>query len=182
MPAGLIGARFNVYTKAEYLQGMIPAPGTLSSNISQAGGAREYVAVKFTASATHINGSALVIDADGVATLGTVPTTTVLGGRIGILAVSPPVAAVASATGTQTIVGTAFAWAQIYGKGIARAGAAVPNLHTNLNLGADGVLVASVVGGSASGAVTGITAAGTTAGVALIPVLLQYPRFLAAPT
>ena len=181
MPASLIGTRFTMYSKAEFLQGQIPTPRTRTTHVSQAGGSREYVAVKFTASATHINGSAVTIDADGTATLGTVVPLAITGGRVGILALSPPVAAVASATGTQTVVGTSFGWAQVYGKAIARAVGSVTAVGMGLNLGADGTLVQSLAAGSASGAVTGITAAGSVAATGLIPVLLQYPHFLGAP-
>lgn len=166
----IIGANphAGLFTKDQYLAGKIPAPGTRAAN-SDGEGTKEFIVVKFTAGATHVNGSAVTINGDSVAALTTVPSGSAGGARVGILTF-------ASATATQTVAGTAFAWAQIYGKALARAGTV--SAVTALGIAADGALGNAQVAGTAKAYLQGVTAITTQAAAGLLPVLLQYPMIV----
>lgn len=171
----IIGANpyAGVFTEDQFLSGKIPSPGTRAA-ITTSEGTKEFIVVKFNASATHISGSLITIDGDNVATLGTAggPALTV-GGRAGVLVF-------ASATATQTVSGTAFAWAQVYGKSKVRAATISSAIGTLLQLGADGVAVVGAAG-SASAQLDGITTMASQAAAGLLSVLLQYPKFQGIP-
>lgn len=174
----IAGILFKAYTADEWVKGKIPSPGTRRTS-SDSEGDKEFVVVKFTASATHINGSLITIDGDAVATLGTAggPALAV-GGRAGVLAIAS-----ATTTSTQTVVGTSYAWAQIYGKGRIRFGATSSGsiLGNMLQLGADGV-VAVGAAGSASAQLNGVQCmTASVAAAGLFPALLTYPKFLGIP-
>jgi hypothetical protein len=176
---GISGIQFRAFTKLEAQRGKIPVAGTRRSRVGADGSTKDYIVVKFNATATQINGSMITIDGDAVATLGTAggPALTV-GGRAGILAIAS-----ATTTNTQTVSGTNFAWAQIYGKTWVRWGATNSGsiLGNMLQFGADGVAVAGAAG-SASAQLNGVqsmTASIQAAG--LFPVLLTYPKFQGSP-
>jgi hypothetical protein len=168
-----------LYDTTKFLRGDIPAIGTRGMWTDPATGeTREFVSVKFTSGATHINGSLVTISSAHVATLGSVgagPALTVTGGRLGILTFG-------SATTTQTMAGTAFGWAQIYGPAKARIVASVAD-GIGMVLGADGIIVAAAAG-SASAMVNGIVTmatASTSAAGQLLQAFLNYPRFAGIP-
>jgi hypothetical protein len=161
---------------AEFLKGKAVNPGVRASVIDPDGSTKEFVSIKLGA-ATWINGTAIIID--GAAAPGSV-VTTVSGNpaaaqqtRVGILCF-------ASATATQTMLTTAYGWAQIYGEAKAFVSASVSTPGLQLGAGAGGHLIAAVVQVSASGQLQGITyatATGPGAPPALAKVFLQYPRF-----
>lgn len=162
-----------LFDETEYRRGKIPSPGTRAAVTAPDGSTKEFIVVKFNAGATHINGQVITISGDNVAVLGTAGPSPLLGGRVGVLAI-------ASATATQTAAGTAYAWAQIYGKALALTTASVTAVNLQLNMAADGMLT-QMAAVSASSAVQGITSVATQAASGLLPVLLQYPRFASYP-
>jgi hypothetical protein len=169
-----------LFTKAQFQKGKGHNPGTRASVVGSDGQTKEFVAIKLGA-ATWINGTAIIID--GAAAPGSV-VTTVSGNpaaaqqtRVGILVFG-------SATATQTLAGTAFGWAQIYGECLAFVSASVSTPGLQLGAGASGHLIAAVAQVSASGQLQGITyatATGPGAPPALAKVFLQYPRFSGLP-
>lgn len=169
-----------LFTKAQFLKGKIATPGTRASVVGSDGSTKEFVAIKLSA-ATWISGTAIIIDGTGapgsaVATVSGNPAAAIQS-RVGILCF-------ATATGTQTMAGTAFGWAQIYGEALAFVSASVSTPGLQLGAGASGHLIAAVAQVSASGQLQGITyatASGPGAPPALGKVFLQYPRFSGLP-
>ena len=171
-----------LYTEAERQQGKGATPGTRASIVGPNGESKEFVAVKLGA-ATWINGVAVIIDGVGtggvgsaVATASGLPAAT-MHQRLGILVFS-------SATATQTMAGTAFGWAQIYGQALAWVSASVTLPGQQLAIGASGQLIAAVAQVSDSNQTNGIVAittqtASTTAN--LQNVFLMYPHFAGLP-
>ena len=167
-----------LWTKTQFQRGKGAKVGTRGSIVGSDGQTKEFVAVKLSA-ATWINGTAIIID--GGAAPGSVVTTAsglpaaAQHARIGILCF-------ASASATQTMAGTAFGWAQIYGEAKAYVSASVSTPGLQLAPGASGQLIAAVAQVSASAQVTGITLATATAAAGgLTKVFLQYPRFSGLP-
>jgi len=170
-----------LYTEAERQQGKGATPGTRASIVGPNGESKEFVAVKLGA-ATWINGVAVIIDGVGtggvgsaVATASGLPAAT-MHQRLGILVFS-------SATATQTMAGTAFGWAQIYGQALAWVSASVTLPGQQL---AVCVVIATMplVWFEAETCATGIVAittqtASTTAN--LQNVFLMYPHFAGLP-
>jgi hypothetical protein len=176
--AYIIGINPNggLFSKTQFRRGDIPFPGTRGQWTNPTDGAtREYVSVKFTAGATHINGSLVAISAEGVAVLGSVGAAPALafGGGVGVLAF-------ATATATQTMAGTAFGWAAVHGKVKARHLGSVTAVGNLLQFGANGVAVQGVAG-SASAQIDGIVALASSATAELIDVMLLYPKFAGIP-
>jgi hypothetical protein len=164
-----------IFTKADMKRGKIAGPGRVFSDVDPSTGlSREFISVQLAGGQTLLNGMAFTIDANGVATLGTTGPSLLFGGRVGILRF-------ASATSTATTVGTSFAWAQIYGKGLALVTASVTAVGGYLNMGADGRMIGVIAAASASSMCDGITAAATQAASGLLAVLLQYPKFQGYP-
>lgn len=164
-----------LYTKAERNQGKGAAPGILAAFVASDGQTKEFIAVKLSA-ATWLNGVAVIID--GGAAPGSVVTTAsgnpapTQAARVGILCF-------ASATATQTMAGTAFGWAQIYGEALAFVSASVSTPGLALGIGASGQLIALATA-SASAVLIGVALATATAAAGgLTKVLLTYPRFQA---
>jgi hypothetical protein len=171
-----------VFTKAQMKRGMIPAQGhkgevgTSSSASTGGNDVKEYVVVKLSA-ATYISGSAVVIDGEGVATLGTTAPDNLVGGRVGILHLKDATT-VASATVTASV--TSFAWAQIYGKALAYTSTSVtPGVALGI---ADNGTLKALASTSVSAGVLGIHAVATGGVAALASVFLHYPQFNAAGT
>lgn len=166
-----------IFTKAQFKQGKIPTPGT-RSNVNVNGDTREFVAIKI-ASGTIVNGTLMQLDSAGA--VGTAVTASgnpgpLINNRVGILTF-------ASVTATQTIAGTGYAWAQIWGmaKALVSATCSAPGL--SLAAKANGHLAQLSVGISASAMLEGITAMATQSGTALtlISVMLNYPSFSGPP-
>lgn len=176
----LIGASpyGGLYTKAQFRQGKGFAVGSRTAVIGSDGSTREFVAIKLSA-ATWLNGTAVIIDGgaapgSAVSTASGAPAAS-QAARIGILCF-------ASATATQTMAGTAFGWAQIYGEAVAFVSASVSTPGLQLAIGASGQLIAAVAQVSASAATQGITLATATAAAGgLTKVMLLYPRFSGLP-
>jgi hypothetical protein len=171
----IVGMRPNqgLFTKADFLQGKAAAPGTRAAVPGANGQTNEFVAIKLAA-ATWLNGVAVIID--GGAAPGSAVTTAsgnpanVQGARVGILCF-------ASVTATQTLVGTGFGWAQIYGEAVAFVSASVSTPGAALGIGASGQLVA-LASLSASAVLMGVTLATATAAAGgLTKVFLTYPHF-----
>jgi hypothetical protein len=167
-----------LFTKAQFKQGKGHNVGTRASIVGSDGQTKEYVAIKLGA-ATWLNGTAIIID--GAAAPGSVVTTAsglpaaAQHARVGILCF-------ASATATQTMAGTAYGWAQIYGEAVAFVSASVSTPGLQLAIGASGQLIAAVAQASASAQLTGISLATATAAAGgLTKVFLQYPRFSGLP-
>jgi hypothetical protein len=170
-----VNTRQGLYDKTQFKRGDIPSPGTIGRLTDPSTGAtREFMAVKFTSNATRINGTLITIDPDGVATLGTVDAGNLLvTKRAGILTYN------ASAVATQTMTGTHFGWAQIYGKGKGRVAATmtVSLVDQMLEPGADGLVALGAVA-STSANLYGLTAAiASTFPPGLIDVFLNYPQY-----
>jgi hypothetical protein len=169
-----------LYTKQQFQRGKGAKPGTRASVVGADGQTKEFVAIKLSA-ATWLNGTAIIIDGTGapgsvVSTVSGNPAAAIQS-RVGILCF-------ASAVATQTMAGTAFGWAQIYGEALAFVSASVSTPGLQLGAGAAGHLIAAVVQVSASGQLQGITyatASGPGAPPALGKVFLQYPRFSGLP-
>lgn len=167
-----------LFTKADRLRGKGMAPGVRAAVVGVSGQTNEFVAVKLGA-ATWLNGVAVIVD--GGAAPGSVVTTAsgapaaAQAARLGILCF-------ASVTATQTLVGTGFGWAQIYGEAVAFVSASASTPGLQLAIGASGQLIAAVVVGSLSSSTQGITLATATAAAGgLTKVFLQYPRFGGLP-
>lgn len=174
----MIGMLFKAYTADDFVKGKIPSPGTRGTTVDSEGD-KEYIVVKFNATATHVNGQLLLIDGDAVATLGTTGGLALaVGGRAGVLAIAS-----ATTTSTQTVSGTAYAWAQIYGKtrvlfGATNSGSILGNM---LQFGADGVVVSGAAN-SASAQLNGVQCmTASVAAAGLFPALLTYPKFIGIP-
>lgn len=172
-----------LYTKAQFKQGKIATPGTRASVVGSDGQTKEFVSVKLSA-ATWVNGIAVIVDglsASGVgaavATASGLPVNT-LNARLGVLVFG-------SATATQTMAGTAFGWAQIYGTVLAWCSGSVSAPGIQLAVGANGQLIPAVAQVSASNQVVGITAIATisssTPTNSMIAVMLTYPHFAGFP-
>lgn len=175
MSHGVIGfdAYEGLFTKAQYQAGKGRTPGSRVT-VKKGGDSKEFVAVKLAAG-TWSNGCVVQLNSAGVA--GTATTVSVganiadHGQRLGLLTFS-------SVSALQTMAGTAFGYAQVYGIGGAQvssvtvAGAALDVIASAGILGAFGVqATASVV-------IIGINLGATTASVqAFVPVFLTYPRF-----
>ena len=171
-----VNASQGLYTKTQFKRGDIPTPGTTGIVADAAGGGitKEFVSIKFTSGATRINGQLVTIDADGVATLGTVAegALVVSGKRAGILTYN------ASAVATQTMAGTHFGWAQIYGKGKALVtGTATASSAAMVEPAANGAVDDGVVG-SASLNLFGLNwAVASTFPPGLADVFINYPKY-----
>lgn len=167
-----------LYTKADRLQGKGCTPGQRASVVGANGQTNEFVAVKLAA-ATWLNGTAVIIDGaaapgSAVTTASGLPAASQIA-RLGILCF-------ASVTATQTLVGTGFGWAQIYGEALAFVSASVSTPGLQLAIGASGQLIAALAQVSASAAVVGISLATATAAAGgLTKVFLTYPRFSGLP-
>lgn len=180
----IVGARpyLGLYTKTEFKRGKAAPPGTRAAIVGANGETKEFVAIKLGA-ATWINGIAIILDGLSVSGVGAVVVTAsgeppaTINARLGILVFS-------SATATQTMAGTAFGWAQIYGTTLAWLSASVTLPGQQLAIGAAGQLIAAVAQVSASAQTMGITSivtntASTT--VELRSVFLMYPHFSGVP-
>lgn len=166
-----------LYTKTQFKRGDIPTPGTTGIVHDADGGGitKEFISVKFTATANRLNGSLVTIDHDGVATLGTVAEGGLLisGKRAGILTYN------ASAVATQTMTGTHFGWAQIYGKGkaLVTGTATISVVGMALESIAGGAVDEGAVG-SASANLYGLNATvASTYPPGLMDVFINYPRY-----
>ncbi len=168
-----------IFTKAQFRQGKIATPGTRST-VNVGGSEKQFVAVKLPAG-TYINGSVLILDAAGV--MGAAVTASgapiaAINQRVGVLVFN-------SATATQTLGGTCFAWAQVYGDVLARVSASVTLPGIALGMGAGAGALIQQAGSSVSAMMHGITAittntASTTAEL-LLSVFLNYPCFIGPP-
>jgi hypothetical protein len=168
-----------LWTKQQYQRGKMMQPGTkMGATIN--GESKEFIAVKLGATA-WVNGTLVLIE--GTATVGAAATCSgapaiAFNQRVGVLVFS-------SATATQTLVGTGFGWAQVYGSCLALVTASVTLPGIALGIGAGPGAVLQQVGASASTMMHGITAIATnTASVAagaLLNVFLNYPCFIGPP-
>ncbi len=171
-----------LFTKAQRNQGKGATPGTRASLVASTGETKEFVAVKLSA-ATWVNGIAVIVDGltaavgAAVATASGLPADT-LNSRLGVLVFG-------SATATQTMAGTAFGWAQIYGTVLAWCSGTITVGGQMLAVGASGQLIPAIRQVSGSNQVLGMTAVGTlsasTPTNSMIAVFLAYPHFAGMP-
>jgi len=164
-------AYLGLFTKTENNQGRGRKPGQ-RSHVHRNGDSKEFVAVK-VAAGTWINGTVVLIDGPSgaafAAVVGTAPAM-LSNGRCGILVL-------ASATSTQTVAGTSFGWAQVYGQCMARVSTTVSLVGVQLVLAADpGELISGATVASTETQLDGITAVGTQSVTGLLNVFLSYPR------
>ena len=172
-----------LYTKAERNQGKGAAPGTRASIVAPTGESKEFVAIKLSA-ATWVNGVAVIVD--GLASTGVgSPVVTASGEPVNTINARLGIVTFASATATQTMAGTAFGWAQIYGTALAWVSASISVAGMQLAIGANGQLIPAVAQVSASNQTVGITAIATisssTPTTSLVAVMLTYPHFAGFP-
>jgi hypothetical protein len=175
-----------LFTTEQFQRGK---PGTASPGTRAAvtdpstGQTKEFVSVKLGA-ATWISGTLIVLDGLSASGVGAV-SVTATGAPAAAINARAGVLVFGSATATQTMAGTAYGWAQIYGEALAWVSASVTTPGQALAAGANGQLLAAVVQVSASAQTNGITAivtntASTTAAL-LINVFLNYPAFSGPP-
>lgn len=176
MSHGIIGfdAYEGLFTKAQFQAGKGRTPGSRIT-VKKGGTSKEYVAVKL-ASGTWSNGCLVQLNSAGV----TGTATTVSAGAgvadhgqpLGILTFS-------SSSALQTMAGTAFGYAQVFGEGKAQvASSTVPGMALSLGASA-GVLGPFAVDATASSHVLGINLGTTSASTqAFVPVFLNYPKFV----
>lgn len=168
---------------SEFLKGKAVNPGMRAAITASDGQTKEFVSVKL-GSGTWISGTMIVVDGLSASGVGAVAVTATgapaatINARAGILVFG-------SATATQTLSGTGYGWAQIYGSALAWVSASVTTPGQALAAGANGQLLAAVAQVSASAQTNGITAittntASTTAAL-LISVFLNYPAFSGPP-
>jgi hypothetical protein len=179
MSDGIIGfdAYEGLFTKAQFQAGKGRTPGSIVK-VKKGGVSKEYVAVKL-ASGNWSNGCLVQLNSAGVT--GTATTVSAgagvadVGQALGILTFS-------SSSAIQTMAGTAYGYAQIFGEGKAQVGSAtVPGMALALGVSA-GVLGPWVVDSTASAQVVGINLGTTSASVqAFVPIFINYPKFIIGP-
>jgi hypothetical protein len=172
-----------LFTKRQFQQGKLGANLGQRSSVVVNGETREFVAIKLGA-ATWVNGIAVIVDGLSASGVGAAVVTAsgepaaTINARLGILVF-------ASATATQTMAGTAFGFAQIYGTAMAWVSASVSAAGIQLAIGASGQLIPAVAQVSASNQTVGITAIATisssTPTTSLVAVMLTYPHFAGFP-
>jgi hypothetical protein len=178
MSNGIIGfdAYEGLFTKAQFNQGKGRTPGSVVS-VRKGGDSKEFVAVKL-ASGTWSNGCLVRVDSAGVVgTATTVGATASAGGvahlgqRLGLLVFS-------TVSALQTMAGTAFGYAQVFGQAGAQVvSATVAGMALGIG-GSAGILSGQVVQASATGAVAGIQVVATASTQAFSTVFLNYPKFV----
>lgn len=170
-----------LFTKAEFNGGRGRTPGSIV-NIRTRGDSKIFVAVKL-ASGNWKNGCLVQLDSAGVT--GTATTVSAgaglndIGRRLGVLIFSTNT----STTVIQTMAGTAFGYAQIYGLGVGQVLTASA-VGQALTLGASaGQLGSYAAQATASAMIVGINLAATTASVVgIVQVMLNYPHFVPGVT
>lgn len=173
---GIIGfdAYNGLFTKAQFNQGAGRTPGSVVS-VRKGGDNKEFVAVKLAAG-TWSNGCLVNIDS-GTGTIGTATTVgttaaaiTVLGQRLGLLVFS-------SVSALQTMAGTAFGYAQVFGKaGAQLVSATAAGMAVGI-AGSAGVLSGQVVQASGTQMIVGINVVATASTQAFSTVFLNYPKY-----
>jgi hypothetical protein len=179
MSHGIIGfdAYEGLFTKAQFQAGKGRSPGT-RVNVQKGGSSKEFVAVKL-ASGNWSNGCLVQLNSAGVN--GTATTVSAgagvadVGQALGLLTFS-------SSSAIQTMAGTAYGYALVYGEGKAQVASSTV-LGMALTLGASaGVLGPYVVDATASSHVVGINLGTTSASTqAFVPVFVNYPKFVVGP-
>lgn len=179
MSTSIIGfdAYEGLFTTDQFNSGKGRSPGT-RVNVQKGSSSKEFIAVKL-ASGNWSNGCLVQINSAGV----TGSATTVsagagvadVGQALGILTFS-------SSSAIQTMAGTAYGYALVYGEGKAQvASSTVPGMALALGASA-GVLGPYVVDATASAQVVGINLGTTSASTqAFVPVFVNYPRFVIGP-
>lgn len=178
MSHGVIGfdAYEGLFTKAQYQAGKGRTPGSVVS-VKKGSDAKEFVAVKL-ASGNWSNGCLVRIDSAGVVgTATTVGTTASAGGvanigqRLGLLVFG-------TVSAIQTMAGTAFGYAQVFGQcGAQVVSATVAGMALGIG-GSAGILSGQVVQASATGAIGGIQCVASASTQAYSTVFLNYPEFI----
>jgi hypothetical protein len=179
MSHGVIGfdAYEGLFTKAQFQAGKGRTPGSIV-RVQRGSTTKEFVAVKL-ASGNWSNGCLVQINSAGVT--GTATTVSAgagvadVGHALGVLTFS-------SSSAIQTMAGTAYGYAQIFGEGKAQvASSTVPGMALALGASA-GVLGPFVVDATASAQVVGINLGTTSASTqAFVPIFLNYPKFIIGP-
>jgi hypothetical protein len=179
MSNGIIGfdAYEGLFTKAQFQAGKGRTPGTRVT-VQKGGSSKEFFAVKL-ASGNWSNGCLVQLNSAGVT--GTATTVSAgagvadVGQQLGLLTFS-------SSSAIQTMAGTAYGYALVYGEGKAQVASSTV-LGMALALGASaGVLGPYVVDSTASVQVVGINLGTTSASTqAFVPVFVNYPKFVIGP-
>lgn len=176
MSNGIIGfdAYQGLFTKAQFNAGKGRTPGSVVT-VRKDSDHKEFVAVKL-ASGTWSNGCLVNIDS-GTGTIGTATTVgataaavAVLGQRLGLLVFG-------TVSALQTMAGTAFGYAQVFGKAGAQVvSATVPGITLGI-AGSAGVLSGQVIQASGTQMIVGINAVASASTQAFSTVFLNYPKY-----
>jgi hypothetical protein len=179
MSNGIIGfdAYEGLFTKAQFNTGKGRTPGSVVS-VQKDRDSKVFVAVKLAAG-NWKNGCLVQLNSVGV--VGTA-TTVSAGAGVADVGQSLGILTFSSVSAIQTMAGTAFGYAQVYGAGNANVASSTV-IGMALDLGASaGVLGPFVVDATASSHVVGINLGATTASTqAFVPVFINYPKFHVGP-
>jgi hypothetical protein len=176
MSHGVIGfdAYEGLFTKAQFQAGKGRTPGSVV-RVQKGSSTKEFVAVKL-ASGTWSNGCLVQINSAGVTGSA---TTVSAGAGVGDTGQALGILTFSSASALQTMAGTAFGYAQVFGEGKAQvASSTVPGVALTLGASA-GVLGPFVVDATASSHVIGLNLGTTSASTqAFVPIFINYPKFV----
>jgi hypothetical protein len=167
-----------LFTKAQYQAGKGRTPGS-TVRVQKGGQSKEFYAVRL-ASGNWKNGCLVQLNSAGI--VGTA-TTVSLGPGVAAIGQSLGVLCFGTASAIQTMAGTAFGYAQIFGEVNAQVmSATVPGMALGIGQASAGVLGEQVVEATASVMVAGINLGSTSASAqGFVPVFLNYPRFIPGP-
>lgn len=167
-----------LFTKTQYLAGKGRPPGSRVM-VQNNGQSKEFFAVKL-ASGNWKNGCLVQLNSAGVTgtatTVSNGPGLADVGQSLGILVFG-------SSSAIQTMAGTAFGYAQVFGEANAQvASATVVGAALGIGDASAGVLGPQAIEATASVMVVGINLGATTASTQnFVPVFLNYPRFIPGP-
>jgi hypothetical protein len=167
-----------LFTKAEWQTGKGRKPGSVVK-VQKDGQSKEFFAVRL-ASGNWKNGCLVQLNSAGV--VGTA-TTVSLGPGVAAIGQSVGVLVFGTSSAIQTMAGTAFGYAQIFGECNAQVmSATVPGMALGIGQASAGVLGEQVVESTASVMIAGINLGTTSASAqGFVPVFLNYPRFIPGP-
>lgn len=178
MSNGIIGfdAYEGLFTKAQRQAGKGRTPGSVVS-VRKSGDSKEFVAVQL-ASGNWSNGCLVRIDSAGVLGVATTVGATASAGGVGALGQRLGLLVFGTVSAIQTMAGTAFGYAQVFGQAGAQVvSATVAGMALGIG-GSAGILSGQVAQASATGAVGGIQVVATASTQAFSTVFLNYPEFI----
>lgn len=163
-----------LFTTAQFESGKGRPPGSVVK-VRKGGDDKEFVAVKLAAG-TWSNGCLVNIDS-GTGTIGTATTVgataaaiAVLGQRLGLLVFS-------SVSALQTMAGTAYGYAQVFGQAGAQVVSATAAGMALGIAGSAGVLSGQVVQASGTQMIVGLNVIASASTQAFSAVFVNYPKY-----